>query len=248
MRVVTWNCNGALRKKFEHLSDLNADIYVIQECEDPVRIQDKVFNAWAENYLWTGENKHKGIGIFVNSNLKIELLNWDNQYKDHTVKHFLPCLINGDIQVLGIWTHKNNSPNFGYIGQVWKYLQVNKEKFGNMIIAGDFNSNTIWDEWDRWWNHSDVVKELKEIDIESLYHNYFKEEQGKESQPTFFLHRNQARPYHIDYMFASEIFSSRLSKLEIGKVETWLKISDHLPLVCEFNKAQSTTAGSYVSP
>jgi endonuclease/exonuclease/phosphatase family metal-dependent hydrolase len=48
------------------------------------------------------------------------------------------------------------------------------------------------------------------------------------------LHRSQAKPYHIDYVFASRIFSDRLTKFEIGHVENWLKISDHLPLVCEF--------------
>lgn len=36
-------------------------------------------------------------------------------------------------------------------------------------------------------NHSDVVKELKEVGIESLYHNYWNEEQGKEKRPTLFI-------------------------------------------------------------
>ena len=51
-------------------------------------------------------------------------------------------------------------------------LRVNKDKLNTTIIAGDFNSNTKWDEWDRWWNHSDVVNELKELGIKSLYHKY----------------------------------------------------------------------------
>lgn len=29
MRVITWNSNGAFRKKFDQLLYLNADIYVI---------------------------------------------------------------------------------------------------------------------------------------------------------------------------------------------------------------------------
>ena len=92
--------------------------------------------------------------------------------------------------LLAVWTHRNNSPNFGYIGQLWKYLQVNKDKLSGTLIAGDFNSSTIWDERDRWWNHSDVVNELKELGIESIYHKLSGEQQGKESNPTLYFQRN----------------------------------------------------------
>ena len=40
--------------------------------------------------------------------------------------------------------------------------------------------------------------------------------------------------YHIDYVFGSKEFSIKLKKLEIGKMEKWLEISDHLPMICEF--------------
>ena len=123
MKIITWNCNGALRNKFENLLDFNADIFVIQECENPLEKQ-----------------------------------NWTNIYKDLRVKHFLPCKINKDFVLLAVWTHNNNSPTFGYIGQLWKYLQIHKSKLNKSIILGDFNSNVCWDKSDRWWNHSDVVK------------------------------------------------------------------------------------------
>lgn len=233
MKIVTWNCNGALRNKFENLSDFNADIYIIQECENPKQTNHDEYKSWANNYLWNGENKNKGLGIFVKDKINIELLNWSNLYKDHTVKHFLPCLINDEFQLLGIWSSQNNSPNFGYIGQIWKYLQLNKLFFKKIIIAGDFNSNSIWDEWDRWWNHSDVVKELKELEIESLYHKFYKEEQSKETKPTFFLHRKTEKPYHIDYVFASKDISENLTKFEIAEKAKWLRLSDHLPVICE---------------
>lgn len=235
MKIVTWNCNGALRKKFENLLNLNADLYIIQECEKPEETQHKEYINWAKNHLWIGNTRNKGLGIFAADYISIKPLNWSNIYKDHTVKHFLPCLINNDFELLGVWTHQNNSPNFGYIGQLWKYLQVNKHNLNKTIIAGDLNSNVIWDEWDRWWNHSDVVKELGELGIESLYHKFTNEEQGKETNPTFFLQRKLEKPYHIDYIFSSQEFSNKLTKLKIGKIDTWLKLSDHLPIICEFD-------------
>lgn len=230
MKIITWNCNGALRKKFEHLLCLNADILVIQECENPVETSDKEYKHWAENHLWIGDTKNKGLGIFTNKNISLKKLDWTNSYKDHTVKHFLPCSVNGEFELLAVWAHQNNSPNFGYIGQFWKYLQSNKAKIYNSIIVGDFNSNVVWDEWDRWWNHSDVVKELKEIGIESLYHKFNNEEQGKESQPTFYLHRNLTKPYHIDYCFAPHKFQESLKNVTVSKYENWKHLSDHVPI------------------
>lgn len=234
MKIVTWNCNGALRNKFENLKDFNADIYIIQECENPELTNHKEYKEWGNNHLWIGDSKNKGIGIFAKNDFKLKKNDWTNDFKDHTVKHFLPCLINEKIQILAVWTHKNNSPNFGYIGQFWKYIQVNKGKFNDVIIAGDLNSNVIWDQWDRWWNHSDVVRELEELEIYSLYHQFNEELQGKESHPTFYLHRKEEKPYHIDYVFGSKKFSNSLNSFEIGNIDDWLKLSDHLPIICEF--------------
>ena len=233
MKIVSWNCNGALRNKYEALIKLEADIYIVQECEDPTKTKDEAYKKWASNHLWIGDTKNKGLGVFCKKEIDLKPLDWSNAYRDHTVKYFLPCLIDGDFQLLGVWTHKNNSPNFGYMGQFWKYLQINKDKLEKILIAGDFNSNKIWDEWDRWWNHSDVVKELEDLRIRSLYHKHFNEPQGVESQPTFYLHRKIERPYHIDYMFASDDFYS-LKNLAVGDVKQWLEISDHLPFIAHF--------------
>jgi exonuclease III len=234
MKIVTWNCNGALRNKFENLKEFDADVFIIQECENPSESIHKEYQKWAENYLWIGNTKNKGLGVFAKKQIDLKALDWSNLYKDHEVKYFLPCQINDKIDLIAVWTHQNNSPNFGYIGQLWKYLQIHKSKLKNTIIAGDFNSNVIWDQWDRWWNHSDVVRELEEINIKSFYHLSMKEEQGKESIPTFFLHRKPEKPYHIDYIFGSKQYYDNLKSIKIGSVEKWLKFSDHMPLFAEF--------------
>jgi exonuclease III len=65
MKIITWNCNGAFRKKFHALLQFNADIIVIQECENPAESKDLEYNNWAKNYLWIGDSKNKGLAIFA---------------------------------------------------------------------------------------------------------------------------------------------------------------------------------------
>ena len=62
MKFVSWNCNGAFRNKFQYLEHFDADVVIIQECEDPGQSSED-YRQWAGDYLWTGE-KHRGLGIF----------------------------------------------------------------------------------------------------------------------------------------------------------------------------------------
>lgn len=231
MKIVSWNCNGALRKKFQQLAAFDADVYVVQECENPRQSKDSQYKAWAENSLWVGNSPHKGLGVFSR---KVDLAKLD--WESNGLELFLPCSINNRIKLLAVWTRQANSPTFAYIGQAWKYLQAHKAKLTeeNTLLVGDFNSNACWDKWDRWWNHSDVVKELSEIGIHSTFHFCHQEQHGSESQPTFFMYRKVDKPYHIDYAFASSSIL-KSSRIEIGKADQWLEFSDHMPIMLEFD-------------
>jgi exonuclease III len=79
MRIVTWNCNGALRKKLVEVDALDADILVIQECEDPTQ-STNAYRAWASDYLWVGTSKNKGIGIFPKKGNNIVKLDWSGSF------------------------------------------------------------------------------------------------------------------------------------------------------------------------
>lgn len=229
MKIVTWNCNGGFRNKFQKIVALEADIYVIQECENP-EYSKGAYREWADNYLWVGESKHKGLGIFTSNSAKIEPLNWES----NGLQLFLPVRVNNQFNLVGVWTKDANSPTFRYIGQLWKYLGLHKQKMAtsNTVICGDLNSNKIWDlNHDRRWNHSAVVKELSTINMVSLYHAATGEEQGAESTPTFYQHRNLGKPYHIDYAFSSrDICNIQSTTVSVGRHTEWLESSDHMPL------------------
>ncbi len=143
------------------------------------------FRAFSQNHLWVGNNKNKGLGVFARPGILLEKLDWTNIFEDHTVNYFLPVKINRKYKLVGVWAHRNNSPTFGYIGQFWKYLQVNEKNIEGTIFLGEFNSNSIWDRWDRWWNHKDVVNILRAKNIESVYHVLSNEVHGTETRHTF---------------------------------------------------------------
>ena len=105
MRIITWNCNGAFRKKFHDLEQFQADILVIQECEDPNRSTDKNYKTWASNFIWSGENKNKGLGIFCNSNVILS----DNNWPKNDTKHFISAKVNNDFDIIAVWNHYANS-------------------------------------------------------------------------------------------------------------------------------------------
>jgi len=248
-RLLTWNCNGALRKKTEALEQLNADVYVIQECENPTESVAS-YKDWSGNYLWAGDSKNKGIGIFAKGGVQIEPLNWNRKFrlpgspkrsesagwKTNDLKEFLSFRINDSFNVVAVWTKQSKGGTFGYAGQLWKYLQshgkdIRKE---DCLLLGDLNSNVIWDRPDRWWNHSDNLEILEELDMQSMFHRATGDVPGAESQNTFFMYRDLSKPYHIDYIFASERLRTG-AEFKCYDVDPWLQFSDHVPLMMQVN-------------
>jgi len=235
MKIITWNCNMAFRKKASLLLAHKPDIVIVPECEHPDKLLFPEGVRKPTDHLWFGENQHKGLGIFSYSKYRFTVL------KEHNTKFkmVIPIAVTGgkmDFTLFAIWANNPTDPDGKYVEQVWKAIHHYEKLLTGTtaVLAGDFNSNTIWDRKRRAGNHSNVVKYLEEKGIHSTYHLHHKQTQGSEVHPTYFLYRHKDKPYHLDYCFASAAITKKLRSVEIGDHEYWTKHSDHVPVIVTF--------------
>ena len=236
MRIITWNCNMAFRKKAELVLKYEPDILVIPECEEPSKLQFDPALSQPRDVLWFGSNQNKGLGIFSYGDCRLKVKR-NHQPDFRTVVPIAVTKNATQLSLFAIWAHNPNDPDGHYVTQVWKAIHHYRRHIRNKqtLLVGDFNSNTIWDRPRREGNHSDVVAQLMKKKIYSAYHHHFKQAQGKEEHPTLYMYRHKDKPYHIDYCFASEDLLSNLQAVEIGDYEYWKQYSDHVPVIVTFN-------------
>lgn len=234
MKIVTWNCNMAFRKKKNRILQHNPDVLIIQECENP-----ETKGNWDEfsDWVWIGDNKNKGLGIFARNETKIEMISNPN---DYVSRYIILVNIMGlrNLTLYGFWAMNDKiDRKKRYIGQVYTALQHYKDFLGTeTIIAGDFNWNIIWDRSTNstlYGNFSDTIELLKHKGIFSIYHQQNNSDFGDENTPTFFMYKKLNKPYHIDYIFSSKELIELVTDFWIGKYEEWVDISDHVPIMVE---------------
>lgn len=226
----------AFRNKADVILAYRPDILVVPECEHPDNLKFAPNTPLPSNVLWFGTNRHKGLGVFSYSNLKLKV----RRIHKPEFRMIVPIAVSGgniDFTLYAVWANNPEDRDGAYITQVWKAMKHYEKslKKGASILAGDFNSNTIWDRPRREGNHSTVVQQLENKGIHSVYHKYFKQLQGKEQHPTQYMYRHKDKPYHLDYCFASDAILQKLSSVEIGEYDFWRKYSDHVPVIVSFD-------------
>lgn len=236
MKIITWNCSMAFRKKAGLILAYKPDILIVPECEHPEKLDFEPGLPVPTGMLWFGQNKNKGLGIFSYSGIQLKLRRNHNA----DLKMIIPIAVTGEgiqFTLYAIWANNPADPDGQYVEQVWKALQYYDKKLKNRqtILAGDFNSNTIWDRKYRIGNHSHVVERLAGKGIFSCYHVHHKQVQGREEHPTFYLYKHKDKPYHLDYCFASTDMTNKIQSVEIGGYDLWKQYSDHVPVMVTFN-------------
>jgi len=227
----------AFRKKAPYILAYKPDILVIPECENPERLNFGKSVKVPTDIIWHGSNPHKGLGVFsYNKDLKLKLLDVHND----EFRIVLPIEVTGgqyQFILFAIWAFNPLDQHYIYVGQIWKAIHHYESLLqnNNVILAGDFNSNVLWDKPGKRVNHTDLVSKLSSLNISSSYHSFFNIKHGAELHPTFYLYRHKRRPYHLDYCFASDSLIQKLEHVEVSSHRKWAKYSDHVPLVTTFN-------------
>lgn len=226
----------AFRKKANFILAHKPDILIIVECEHPEKLLYKIETPIPSDKLWFGKNQHKGLAIFSYGEYRFKVLDEHNE----DFRMIIPIPVTGgqfDFNLFLVWAYNPDDLDGRYITQVWKAINYYDKLLTrkSTIFIGDFNSNTIWDtKKHRLGSHSSVVKQLEDKGIFSTYHFHHKQTQGTEEHPTFYMYRHKNKPYHIDYCFVSTDLLNKLQSVSIGDFDSWIKYSDHVPLIVTF--------------
>lgn len=230
---MTWNCQGAFRKKYPALAALSPDLAVVQECESLDRLSWKKGNA-PTTAFWYGEKATRGVGIFSWTGVSFRV----SEGFDPSIHYAIPLEIETPIpyHVIAVWTMKHADWRLAYGGQAYRALGVYRDFIlsADTVILGDFNSNQRSSPRGRMGNHAVLAANLQVLGLTSAYHFATGEKSGMETRPTFYHGRKAEQSGHIDYVFIPTRWIRRLKGVEVGNPNEWLSYSDHCPVMVEF--------------
>ena len=235
LKIMTWNCQGAFKKKYSLVADLSPDLAIIQECEQPERIPWKQGHP-PTSMAWFGKSPTKGIGIFSWTNLLFQPV----VGYDQSIRYCIPLQITSPYQfnLIAVWAMDHPIDCHSYSGQIYLAIGTYREFIlsADTVFIGDYNSSKRTTPKSRLGNHAAVTLDLKDLWLISAYHHYYLERQGLEKHGTFFRGRKIDQPAHIDYAYIPTRWLRRLTKVQVGEPEVWLKQSDHCPVIVEIQE------------
>lgn len=221
MRLLTWNCfRGDIDQRVERLRSFDADLIALQECRRPPEPP--------EGAVWRGTLEQQGVAVVsTDAALRIEALG---------VPPGLPST------VLPVIVH---SPEPFILINMWAFPDSTYEAFAMralsmcaggvslpMVVMGDFNSTPIIESQRR--TSRELLRRLQgEFGLVSAYHTHLGVEHGRELHATFFMNRQENRPFHLDYCFVPERWAPRITDVRVGSFDQWQGDSDHTPLVVD---------------
>jgi exonuclease III len=255
MKIVSWNCHyGFDGKKPKTIKEYNADILVIPECRE----MDMKESGYDEKHrYWWGDHKETkdklkalGVGVFWKDGITITPLpEWEKTLSENSdFRYLIPYTVEGNFEsftLIAVWTKNKIDAGdpLDYIQKAHAAVDYYKSiglLNGLVVMIGDFNSNSIWDNcYRKECNHSALVEKLKQMEIKDCSSSL-----DKNKYNTYYYYHNNKESYVIDdYCFASDKIA-KSSKFTVPSsdewtsengVKRWRGLSDHCPISVEFN-------------
>ena len=225
MKLLQWNCNLALKKKFQAVENFNADIMVFQECEN---VEEDFFDGY--RFFWTGRNDNKGLGVLINDTSARLHVAFQSNFI-----YFLP-IETDECNILSVWAFNHRAAKFGgglsgYPIDAFNYYEHWLKEKDRSFVVGDFNNSVVWDKPGKANNFAAINQFLESMNLKSVYHQNTGDIFGRETTPTLYHTKKQSKPYHIDYIYQKGF---QTKSLDIGGFDDWISLSDHVPLCAAF--------------
>jgi exonuclease III len=201
------------------------DVLIIQECE---YLAPGDFSNFESH--WIGQNRKKGLAILTKFQSKFE-----SALHNEELFYFLP-ISSGDTLIVGVWAFNSRAQKFGanargFIREALEIYKPHIGNFKNVIVAGDFNNGPKWDRKGNQNNFSDINLELNNLGLRSAYHSFTEEYFGSERASTHFHKWDKAKGFHIDYIYSN---FDQINNVKVPDFDEWERISDHVPVIAEF--------------
>jgi exonuclease III len=209
--------------KAQALAPLNPDIAIIQEAPRP---KDKD----TPHRLWFGGASRVGIAVLARNGYTVARASRGTADTDpvRAVRVGGPV----DFNLIAIWARADTKYIRGVYDRMQSHVRFARKR--PTVLAGDLNSNTIWDRPRVPMNHSRFVSWMRdELGLVSAYHEHYGEPHGKESRPTYYFQWSEAKPFHIDYCFVPQAWRPLVRSVEVGGYAEWSVLSDHRPVTVD---------------
>jgi hypothetical protein len=235
MRLIAWNCAMGLHRKMAALRSLRPDIAILSEVACPEQLRLRLPELKDIPTVWVGGSSNKGLAVisFTGSELALDV-----SYK-MTNQYIAPVQVTGQkpFRLLAVWDHNDRKEGLNRRpGPLLRALDDSADfcRHDDLVVAGDFNNNPLWDKPNGPNNMRIIAQELMKRRLVSLYHRTTGLDFGAEVRATYWQYRNREMPYHIDYIFVPTNWFENMISFEIGNFEDWSSFSDHAPLIAEF--------------
>ncbi len=216
LKILAHNISSCTQLKVDQLFTQNADVYVVPEIAQNIKLPTGYSMEWIGNY------PSKGLGIIYNIDASIP------ECYDRSLSFAIPLQFE-DFFILAFWPTK--------IEKKETYTQIAKRilthysdelKNNKSIVTGDFNLYHKKDRPNKDANILEIDDLLQSYGLKSVYHELRGEVFENETKKTYFHQFKEENSFFLDYTY---------SNFPIKKYELlpWnIKFSDHTGQVIEF--------------